>query len=47
VPVHRGDGSVSWLREKDKLSGEDVLPGFRWRVADIFRKKLATSPASG
>ena len=29
VMVHRGDGSVSHLREDDELSGEDVIPGFR------------------
>jgi hypothetical protein len=30
-----------------ELSGEDMLPGFRCRVADIFPKKLFTSQASG
>ena len=36
VRVHRADGSVRVLREKDELDGEDVLPGFRCRVADLF-----------
>lgn len=39
VRIHRRDGSVSWLREKDELSGEDVVPGFRCPVAAIFPKK--------
>ena len=39
VHIHRGDGSVTWLREDDELSGEDVVPGFRCRVASIFPAK--------
>jgi Uma2 family endonuclease len=47
VYVHRGDGSVSKLREKDELSGEDVVPGFRCPVAAIFPKKAAVPPPAG
>src|SRR5262249_53669864 len=36
VRVHRRDGSVSWLREKDELSGKDVIPGFRCPVSALF-----------
>lgn len=36
VRVHRGDGSVSYLREDDELSGEDVIPGFRCVVREIL-----------
>jgi Uma2 family endonuclease len=36
VEVHRKDGSVSKLREVDELTGENVLPGFRCRVAELF-----------
>lgn len=36
VRVHRADGSVSDLDENDELSGEDVIPGFRCLVKDIF-----------
>jgi len=36
VRVHRADGTVTVLREKDELDGEDVVPGFRCRVADLF-----------
>jgi Uma2 family endonuclease len=36
VVVHRADGTISRLTESDDLSGEDVLPGFRCRVSDLF-----------
>jgi Uma2 family endonuclease len=47
VYIHRGDGSVGWLREEDELSGEDVVPGFRCHVAVLFPAKPAESPAAG
>ena len=34
--VLRADGSVSRLREGDTLEGEDVLPGFRCLLAELF-----------
>jgi Uma2 family endonuclease len=37
VRVHRPDGSVTDVGEDGELEGEDVLPGFRCRVADLFR----------
>ena len=36
VMVYRSDGSVSRLRESDVLSGEDVIPGFRCPVRELF-----------
>jgi Uma2 family endonuclease len=36
VRIHRLGGPVSWLREEDEISGEDVLPGYRCRVGGIF-----------
>jgi Uma2 family endonuclease len=46
VYVIRSDGTVSRLRAEDELSGEDVIPGFRCRVADIFPgPPLATAVA--
>jgi Uma2 family endonuclease len=36
VRVHRADGTISTLRETDELSGEDVVPGFRCRVSELF-----------
>jgi Uma2 family endonuclease len=41
VQVWRGDGSVIPLRAGDELSGEDVLPGFRCKVEDLFPKLTA------
>jgi Uma2 family endonuclease len=41
VAVHRPDGSDSRLREQDELSGEDVLPGFRCPVRDLFPSRPA------
>jgi Uma2 family endonuclease len=34
--VIRGDGTGYRLRSEDDLTGEDVIPGFRCRVADLF-----------
>ena len=36
VRVLRHDGSTSDLGPDDELSGEDILPGFHCRVADLF-----------
>src|SRR5262249_22122716 len=36
VEVHRPDAPGTILREQDDLDGEDVLPGFRCRVGDLF-----------
>jgi len=34
--IHRKDGSVTKVHKSDKLSGEDVLPGFTCRLGDLF-----------
>jgi Uma2 family endonuclease len=34
--IYRADGSTEHLRESDELSGEQVLPGFRCRLSEIF-----------
>jgi len=36
VSVYRPDGSIATLTEKDELAGEELLPGFRCRVGEIF-----------
>jgi Uma2 family endonuclease len=36
VHIHRGDGSLAVARPSDDLDGEDVVPGFRCRVDDLF-----------
>jgi Uma2 family endonuclease len=35
--VYRPDGSARLVRGDEFLDGEDVLPGFRVRLADLFR----------
>jgi Uma2 family endonuclease len=37
VQVHRAQGQGVILRERDELSGDDVLPGFHCPVADLFQ----------
>src|SRR5262249_26184321 len=44
VEVFRSDGTLSWLRAEDELSGEDVIPGFRCRVGDLFPKGAEAAP---
>ncbi len=36
VQVIRGDKSGAWLEAGDELTGEDVIPGFRCLVGDLF-----------
>jgi Uma2 family endonuclease len=47
VRVYRLDGSSCSLRENDELDGEDVLPGFRCRVGDLFPRPPAQSAGNG
>jgi Uma2 family endonuclease len=37
VQVHRANGTVTKLRSAERLSGEDVIPGFQCQVAEIFQ----------
>lgn len=37
VRIHRADGAVSLLHERDVISGESVLEDFTCHVADFFR----------
>jgi Uma2 family endonuclease len=36
VHIYRADNSVARLRKNDELTGENVLPGFTCKVADLF-----------
>jgi Uma2 family endonuclease len=36
VTVHRSSKDIKVLSEQDELDGEDIVPGFRCRVAEIF-----------
>jgi Uma2 family endonuclease len=47
VQIFRRDGSPDFLRDDGELSGEDVLPGFRCRLAAIFPEKTASKPEPG
>jgi Uma2 family endonuclease len=39
VTVHRADGTVTKLHKNDVLSGENVVPGFQCKVAELFPPK--------
>jgi Uma2 family endonuclease len=43
IIVHRGDGTLQRLREADELNGENVLPGFRCQVGELFTTPAAKS----
>ena len=43
VDVYRKNGVNSRLRETDELDGEDVLPGFRCRVSELFPELPGTT----
>jgi len=44
VMVHRaGDASLLHLFDTGELTGDEVLPGFRCRVADLFPPRIAAS----
>lgn len=36
IEVRRIDGSIVLLRGEDELTGDDIVPGFRCRVDDLF-----------
>lgn len=44
VAVSRADGSNTVVPESGELSGEDVVPGFRCRVADLFTPPPGAAP---
>lgn len=45
VDVHRADGSLQKLYEDEELSGEEVVPGFRLLVSELFRVPVAPAKA--
>jgi Uma2 family endonuclease len=47
IRVYRVNGSSQSLREKDELDGEDVAPGFRCPVRDLFPQPRATTGGNG
>jgi Uma2 family endonuclease len=46
VTIHRSDGSVCVVGEHAELTGEDVLPGFRCRVGDLFPPTPVAAPGA-
>jgi Uma2 family endonuclease len=36
VRVYRADGTGPFLREKDELSGEGIVPDFRCQIRELF-----------
>jgi Uma2 family endonuclease len=45
VLIRRG-GTISEIGENDELSGEDVIPRFRCRVAELFQPPLGVNPTA-
>jgi Uma2 family endonuclease len=45
IRVYRGNGSSHSLRESDELDGEDVIPGFRCSIGDLFPRPPGEPPA--
>lgn len=42
IRIHRGDGTTTRLRRDAELLGEDIIPGFVCRVADLFPAEIST-----
>jgi Uma2 family endonuclease len=47
VTVYRKDAGPKTLYENDRLTGYDVLPGFRCKVADLFVMPGTAAPKEG
>ncbi len=47
VLVRRLDGTAAEVGEQGELDGEDVIPGFRCRVADLFVRPTPPAPSNG
>lgn len=47
IRVYRVNGSSHSLRENDELDGEDVVPGFRCPVRDLFPQPRSSSDGNG
>ena len=44
IRIHRANGTIQDLRVGDELSGEEVIPGFRCPVSEVFRLPLNVKP---
>jgi Uma2 family endonuclease len=46
VTVRRADGSSTTLRENDDLTGENIVPGFRCQVRELFLLPTEAAPTA-
>jgi Uma2 family endonuclease len=46
VDIFRGDGTGGWRLDDQELTGDDVLPGFACKVAELFRGLPAPSESA-
>jgi Uma2 family endonuclease len=46
VKIHRPQAAGTILGESDDLEGEDVVPGFRCRISDLFQLPPGVQPTS-
>jgi Uma2 family endonuclease len=46
VYVHRRDGTIAKVRENGELTGENLIPGFRCRVSELFPTATIAGPAA-
>jgi Uma2 family endonuclease len=47
VLIYRQNGTITGVREGEELDGEDVLPGFRCPVRELFRTPASQPSANG
>jgi Uma2 family endonuclease len=47
VNIYRNDGTGGWLTFDGELSGEDVIPGFTCRVAELFEGLVQSQDTNG
>jgi Uma2 family endonuclease len=47
VLIYRSNGTIAGLRERDELDGEDVVPGFRCPVRELFRPPVPPPQTKG
>ncbi len=47
VQIRRLDGRLAEVGEEGELTGEDVVPGFRCSVRELFQPPVAASPPAG
>ena len=46
VTMRRADGTTTVLHENDELTGENIIPGFRCQVRELFLLPTETTPGA-